>query len=481
MKTLLIVEDEKKIRQGIRSMALRSGVQIGRIVECMDGERALEIIKTESIDVMITDIRMPRMDGITLVKSMQSCRQPPLTIVLSGYDDFTYAVELMRCGIREYILKPVDREQLFAALRKMDAELLKRQAALEKTLKLNRQQLKYLMLNREITKEELDVITEQFTQSLFRHDYIVCCAALGFKDDHLPDGILSLGTVESMAVYLAESVWREYILEEGLCGPGTGISLPHRELGDVRAAFEEAAHARRTSFKKNLPSAVFDGKIILGAQLHEEEMERILHLLNTGRAEEAVKKMEQIALGVSSGVIDINDYACKAKALTEAVSLRLSHFAAASSIAWEPVRNVFFHPYIRDHLEAFKTCVSTLCGQIKNEEELSRTNEKIRLALTYMQENYHTGLNMATVSNHISMNYSQFSNAFKEYTGVNFVNYLQDLRMAKAKHLLRTTDMKVFEISWKVGYLNEKHFMKTFRAVCGISPTEYRREGFTAG
>lgn len=82
---------------------------------------------------------------------------------------------------------------------------------------------------------------------------------------------------------------------------------------------------------------------------------------------------------------------------------------------------------------------------------------------------------MAVVSNHISMNYSLFSHVFKQYTGKNFVNYLKELRIQEAKRLLEETDMRIIEISLAVGYENEKHFMKLFKAVCGVSPTEYRK------
>ena len=82
---------------------------------------------------------------------------------------------------------------------------------------------------------------------------------------------------------------------------------------------------------------------------------------------------------------------------------------------------------------------------------------------------------MAVVSNHISMNYSLFSYVFKQYTGHNFVNYLKNLRVNEAKRLLEETDLKVNEISGKVGYNNEKHFMKIFKNTCGVSPTEYRK------
>ena len=78
MKTLMIVEDEKLIRQGIKSMVLRSGVDVEEIIECNNGLAALEILEKQNVDVMFTDIRMPKMDGISLVKEIQKMTKKPL-------------------------------------------------------------------------------------------------------------------------------------------------------------------------------------------------------------------------------------------------------------------------------------------------------------------------------------------------------------------------------------------------------------------
>lgn len=113
--------------------------------------------------------------------------------------------------------------------------------------------------------------------------------------------------------------------------------------------------------------------------------------------------------------------------------------------------------------------------RINSQFDTNRNKQKIRQAMDYIQENYDKDLNMAVVSNYISMNYSLFSYMFKEYTGSNFVNYLKGIRMEEAKKLLKETDMRIIEISQQVGYDNEKHFMKTFKATVGVSPSEFRK------
>ena len=125
--------------------------------------------------------------------------------------------------------------------------------------------------------------------------------------------------------------------------------------------------------------------------------------------------------------------------------------------------------------EALTGMILDIHTRINNREDFGKNGQKMKEAVEYIRENYNKDLNMAVVSNHISMNYSLFSCTFKQYTGSNFVNYLKELRIAKAKQLLADTDMKIIEISQTIGYENEKHFMKIFKAECGVSPSEYRK------
>ncbi len=135
----------------------------------------------------------------------------------------------------------------------------------------------------------------------------------------------------------------------------------------------------------------------------------------------------------------------------------------------------YAYPSLEVWQAAFMEWLLKLHEQINSRFDSSKNQQKIKQAIAYIQENFDRDLNMAVVSNHISMNYSLFSYLFKEYTGSNFVNYLKAIRMEEAKRLLAETDLRIIEISAKIGYDNEKHFMKIFKASCGVSPSEYRK------
>lgn len=141
----------------------------------------------------------------------------------------------------------------------------------------------------------------------------------------------------------------------------------------------------------------------------------------------------------------------------------------------EEYRGLFREDCIDDYEEKLLQWIVTLHERINSQLDVNRNRQKIQQAVEYIEQNYAKDLNMAVVSNYISMNYSLFSYSFKQYTGSNFVNYLKDIRMREAKRLLAESDMRIIEISQEVGYDNEKHFMKIFKASCGVSPSEYRK------
>ena len=154
MKTILISEDEKLIRKGLQTMVRRSPVPVETILEARDGEEALSLMKQNVVDLLITDIRMPKMDGIELVAHLGELEYKPLVLVISGYDDFSYAVEMLRQGVFDYMLKPVERERLYAVLEKLEEQYRLRQAEREDNERQVSQILRHLMLKQDTDGDE---------------------------------------------------------------------------------------------------------------------------------------------------------------------------------------------------------------------------------------------------------------------------------------------------------------------------------------
>lgn len=493
MKTVLIVEDEKMIRQGIRAMIQRSGVPVEMIMECGNGEMALDILQNHKVDVMFTDIRMPKMTGLELVRSIQELSEKPLIVAVSGYADFSYAVEMLRLGAREYLLKPVEREKLWDIMRKLEQEISQRQENSRTSKRLGHQQLKYLMLNERITEEELHTMQTEYESEFELQAYQVC--ALNPRDVGEPQeqSYIYLHSIEGDDVYLVPEKNTQLLLKNELAQAYAGVSLIHSGIRELRTAYTEAVEARRRAFcanrmpvyakepPKHIPGEFYEqGQQQIGAEMRL----RRVQLIGTDKTEELVKTWNGLFHAVRNEWVSPSDFAgCMDDFFMETQKTYRNALTEGQDEI-KRLKAYFSYPALAVWQAEFMEWLLALHEQINSRFDSSKNQQKIKQAIAYIQENYDRDLNMAVVSNHISMNYSLFSALFKEYTGSNFVNYLKGIRMEEAKRLLAETDMRIIEISAKIGYENEKHFMKIFKASCGVSPSEYRKNvqgGYLSG
>lgn len=479
MKTVLIVEDEKMIRQGIKTMVQRSGVPVEVVMECNNGQMALDIVREQKIDVMFTDIRMPKMDGIALVKAVQECEHVPLIVAVSGYDDFSYAVEMMRQGVREYLLKPVDRDKIREILEKLNQEIEQNQQKDAEIRTISFQQLKYFMLQENISQEELSAMVNQFEKLFYTEPYVVFVREA--SPDRAPKVVenslcICIEELEGRQVFIVEEDKKELLLKQELEGSCAGESLCHQGLRELKTAYGEACAARKTAFCQGSGiRAYYQEKGEAKELVDSRKMHQIAQMIATDKAAEACRIFEKIVWEVKRGNVSVDSFAENMGILVDSIWSTYQNILEVDYGRLEQFRNIFCWSSLDKLKEAFLDWINEFYGKIHTEFEDYKNKHKIQQAIEYIRNNYDQDLNMAVISNMLSMNYSLFSIEFKQYTGSNFVNYLRDIRMAEAKRILTETDLKIVEISQKVGYENEKHFMKIFKGACGVSPTEYRK------
>ncbi|ABX41250.1 response regulator transcription factor [Lachnoclostridium phytofermentans] len=495
MKKLLIVEDEKMIRQGIKSIAMRAPVPIEEILECKNGEEAYEVVKNEVIDVMITDIRMPGKDGITLVKEIQVLPHIPKIVVISGYDDFNYAVELLRCGAKDYLLKPIEREKIFDVLIKLEKELCEEKEEAEKRNLVWQQQLRYCMLG-EASLDSCKVTFEEFLQN---EKYLLCCTNI-WREDWLEEtNILGLTKMQHQNIYIMR-VSQKQLVQKVFCEDYVGFSEEHAQFEELKIAFKEALCARKQSFyqeshqidykdcsnnlikikekekqrEENETNSSRDSVI----ELTQNEIDQYVQLFGTSKWEQNDKFIKNLYYNVKCGKIAPEDFEHTMQCFVKGIEDNYQSVIDFSDTRVLHHKSIYEYDSGSKYLENLMEWLVELHERILSEFSDFKNKQKIQTALIYIKENYNKDLNMAVVSNYISMNYSLFSFTFKQYTGTYFVQYLKDLRIAKAKELLEKTEKKIVEISNEVGYENEKHFMKIFKNHCGVSPSEFRKNSY---
>ena len=466
MKTLLIVEDEKMIRQGIAVMSRRSKVEIAEIIECRNGLEAMKLLEEKDIDVMFTDIRMPKMDGIDLVKETEKLGHRPKIVVISGYDDFNYAVEMLKHGVQDYILKPVKREKIEELLQKLDAQISREKKCAGIDRQAFSRQMMFYLENPQVSEADLEALRWKFEQYMGQEPYYA--AAAGRSASRRDGGFLCLENEGQYIFFCRAGSDQEEAGEE--CA---GISSLHISFGEAQKAYKEAMEARIKAFfygsSKCCRHKEEAGKI------PDDFVEHFVRQFPTEHLDQALASFQNLFFEAEHGKIDGKNMTDTAwnlqRALEDAYKKLLPEkeqdiFQREHPLAWTCAKE-----YLEDLTSWMKQARSCLDRVYDSNQNRSR----IRAAVCYMEDNFRKDINMAMVSNYVSMNYSLFSIAFKEYTGVNFVSYLKRLRIQEAKRLLETTDNKVQDIGRMAGFENDKNFMKSFKAACGISPTEYRK------
>lgn len=467
MNRILIAEDEKFIRMGLKTMVQRAPIPVGEILEARDGEEAMELLRQYTVDLLITDIRMPKMDGIQLVSQLGTMGLRPMVLVVSGYDDFSYAVEMLRSGASDYLLKPVEREQLYEALEKLEEQFQRLQAEGEAQSQQVRQALRQLMLEQSAGGPELEALAARCAAEFFSGPYVGVCA--GECARPLPEGTLCLRGAGRELFYAipqegAEELAGALPLPAGRSGVCTGLEQLHlcyRQAHDAwQRSFFSGALCTAPVKQLNKPMAV--------------TARELAGLVGLSRGQEVIRLLRAEAQGVIQGEISPAAFAQLCADLVRQLDVS---YKSLMELAGKPDRfaSLWEFPSCQVYLEELEQWMDTFCGRAAEEFSDYENKQKIRQGVQYIQQHFREPLNMAVVSNHVSMNYSLFSLLFKQYTGGNFVAYLQKLRIDEAKRLLEATDRRVNEIGRSVGFSDEKHFLKVFKGAVGMSPTEYRK------
>ncbi|GGF91225.1 response regulator [Paenibacillus abyssi] len=509
MRTLLIVDDEKNIRLGLRAMIEREYPDVYRILLAADGNEALETTQQEKVEIIITDIRMPGMDGISFIKRIAGFTPKPSVIILSGYDDFQYAKEAIKHEVKEYLLKPIVRDELFGALGRIEEEITRYeeisgrlQASDQYREALRAATLSNILLQNELSEAEvaercaaagLDEFDDcyyvgllKYTgsgQELFKGEEFLQREAqkegtklvyFEDKNDHLTLVTEDEGFFQGLLEHLIGKSSAVFYI--GLSERGQGI-------GRIGSFYKQARHALKYSLlQQHARAAVIRYDEIKGREqvLHVpvDDIRKLANMMGTDREKEMKSLLVELLDFRKFNGVDICSLESISKHLNEMVFDRVVHLYGEESVEilkmYRMAGNIYNFESLQDYFHSVESLLFQLNHYIRNIRSVHVEQKEMGKAVQYIHENYNKDLNMAIVSNHVSLNYSYFSQSFKEYTGENFVHYLKKVRIEKAKELLLQTNDKVYEVSEKVGFENPKQFNRVFRELEGVTAMEYR-------
>lgn len=525
MLTALIVDDEPLMRMGIQKAINWSNYGIGEIHTAPNGRVALQMVEERQPDVLLTDVRMPGLDGLELSRIVKE-RWPSIKIIIiSGYDDFSYAKKSIACGVTDYLLKPIDSKSLGQAIDKVTQEITEERGRIREQDQMSHLLQQSVGLARQkVLKELLFGVTGE--KELKRYEHV-----LGLNDSIYGRNAVAL--VKINAFKEKSTLFRDggllhfavqNILEELLRTEGSGelIDLRPGSLVLVLRQNENGFNSMEKFVTKG-QAAVLDylrvpttwglGSMASGLQgLRQSyrDADRALKLrwmsptkrIFTFNPEKAGKIFsandtihtitQALQLGSTKPLVDELDKlkerfakevsydpeSIEAFYLKLAESLELLHKERSRDSQLdlrERVREVL---YLSDTLNDAMVSLDVLFQEFVQtlHQHLPKPYSKvIRDVIDYLNQHYGEEISLADAANRVFLNRSYLSYLFVQETGSNFSDFLADLRFEKAKELLASGGMKNYEVADAVGYKDFRHFGQMFKKHTGMTPSEYRK------
>ena len=482
MITIVLADDEKLIRAGLKKILLENVDIPLEIIEAKNGEEALELCKRKKPEILITDIRMPVMDGVELMKniSLMDDYAKPAIIVLSGYDEFSYAKAAIQSGAISYILKPVDKKELISAVNTAIMDCMKEEKI--------QNEIKFRQIIEKGRLDDVSGLPEVTVENGLNCIVVYGKNALNVLEKVMADrkyyvleetknSVLIVYPFDGMEVEYAPELLNSYIV---------GISASAVEYSMLRSLKRQAITAAMQSFfDSDSGCALEDGKRgglyyyesknhMSDFQQIDEEYEKMIGRCDIASAEEVQADIENLfnIFGKDAKLNSEMLYYLYGK-ITSNMFTRYPGYTDSDMylhIKGIMIENIFEYQKFSEWKGCVRDYAVYLAALLKqNTKESPYITEAIEFIKTHFKKN----INMAMVANQVSVNYTWFSEKFKEHIGVNFNEYLKRLRIEEAKKLLEKGCYKVYEVAERSGFSDVKYFMKIFREETGMSPSEW--------
>lgn len=457
MYKVLLVDDEILVREAISAKIEWGHLGFELVGDCENGKAAIEFLKENPVDVVLTDICMPYLDGMGLSKYIYENMPQTRIIIFSGYSDFEYAKQAIQYKVAEYLLKPVTAKELTEVLTRIREKLDSERTEEERIDALQKAYRTY-------TKNEALIISKTLSRLL--------------------QGTQAIETsMEELKEFSQEIqvICREIqktVKEAMQLSVSIGIGFCVEKLEELPKSYESAVATLKYRYTKG-SGQVYDceSPMSCGNLLElEQDFKDIEEAAKNQQSEELMDILDHVEKWISHGYVTRNQ--------------AVSWLRQIMMIIYGVVRraNEDFQMDERDigdvmESRSFTNAMEKVRAYVKRAMEAmemagqSSGERWARLALEYLKKNYgNPSLSLNDVCEHLNISTSRFSSVFKEATGKTFTEALNGIRMDRAKQLLRETSLKNYEIAEKVGFSDPHYFSIAFKKSTGLTPKEYSRE-----
>lgn len=531
---VLIADDEEKICQLIKNLVKWEDLDMNIIAFVHDGIAALDIIEQEKPELVITDIRMPGYNGLELIEKAKSISPDTEFIIISGYRHFEYAQNAIRYGVKNYLLKPIKKSELNDELEKIRKNYCLKTKSKEDGIKttllieqtkekiragfLEDVLFKNTLKSNKLSLSEINETYQfDFSQGLFQVivvkidgldlniqnetsyiqdklnsligrtlakscielEYIwaghFCYILLNYQPEHYKENRHAIKTL------LDNLLLQKDVLNNLFITIGIGI-----QTNDIDDVFHSSKTAKRAVEQRILegPNRLIDGQEtgssqIPYSQMFEDFNKSLTRGIESLNENEIVYAIQNLQNNITEKR-NMNGYEVLQIA-KEVMNLFL--FTIRKKTTPDDVDETYFDRFV--HGLENHCSVTGVMNYLKEQvlelfEKykyicLSEENRPIREAKKYIRENYKNNISLNIVGEQIGFNGTYLSTLFKKEAKCTFSEYLMQVRMEKAKELLKETNDTVAAICEDVGYNDLKNFTKNFRTYTGLRPNEYRK------
>jgi two-component system, response regulator YesN len=506
MIKLLIVDDEQIEREGMQAILQRAYPDL-IIEQAKNGKIAVEMAGEFRPDLILMDIMMPGMTGLEAIEHISADYPEVKFVMVTAYDMFDYARTALKLGVKDYLLKPSKPsdivETVGKVLKEIEAERASRavnklqQEALEKALSVVETDVVTQLLYDHVHEVHIDLLMEMLDNQSTKECFVMV-VMLPVGSEHLyqvikekvrQNGSGWVGALSgcqlpiivfrepgksfrSQAVFLARDILL-IVKSDSAARWFVGIGNAYESLDQIRKSYQEALNATMDTslpvkyrFYSDMPvlGAVSDGQL--------------------GRHREK-QLFDQVRLGhwdlVTENIMDvIQSYANTGTSLLQTQQRILELLWMASRVMSElgiEIDTPTYSLQAKDYRQ-LRTETSHLIGQMRlaHEESYDRLeSDKIQKIKQYIIEHSHEDISLDALGSKVGLSPIYISKMFKEKLGINYIDFLTDCRIEKAKKLLANSEKSLKEITFEIGYHEPNYFSKVFKKMCNISPTEYRK------
>jgi two-component system, response regulator YesN len=535
MLKVIIIDDEALVRVGLKSMINWEELGYEIVAEAANGQNGLDLIMKFRPDIVITDIKMPVMDGLEMMCSVLKANHKPKFVILSSYDEFQLVKQAMKLGAEEYLIKlDLEPEILLNTLTIIQEKILSEpgktdeKERIEKGLPENISMLREGFLKRIISRPVQDQmkIDEQVVYlGIELNELNLACALVQINNIKILDKydtnelrlleVSFLNTIneivndifkgytfswnqgEFVVVFsgdleLVADIYHEkafnmaerllQVLKQYFNIPVTiGISNLHRGYLELAQAYFESCQSVQHSFYSGLQPIVFFTEV--SKTVGVQERIDITELRNILPKAIEMHDLEAIWT-VFEGVISILDELKVSRGQALDVCFQIAYLICGVTDLDETVIKEItgYNNSLYESILTLNTLAEIinwltglgqgLCRFLSKNEEL-KNHRLIAKAKKYIMEHYVEEISLHEVAAVLNISSGYFSTIFKQYAGIGFTDYVTENKIEQAKKLLWEADYKIYEIANILGYQNAYYFSKVFKKITGLTPSEF--------